>query len=77
MQILSWNITESKIQKSLIQTNIVFSYDYKLVCVDDKFTKLFKTYLGEDAIYNFINSMIEENKYCSDVIKKSILTKNL
>ena len=77
MQILSWNIIESKIQKSLIQTNIVFSYDYKLVCVDDKFTKLFKTYLGEGAIYNFINSMIEENKYCSDVIKKSILTKNL
>ena len=77
MQILSWNIIESKIQKSLIQTNIFFSYDYKLVCVDDKFTKLFKTYLGEDAIYNFINSMIEENKYCSDVIKKSILTKNL
>ena len=77
MQILSWNIIESKIQKSLIQTNIVFSYDYKLVCVDDKFTKLFKTYLGKDAIYNFINSMIEENKYCSDVIKKSILTKNL
>ena len=74
---MSWNIIESKIQKSLIQTNIVFSYDYKLVCVDDKFTKLFKTYLGEDAIYNFINSMIEENKYCSDVIKKSILTKNL
>ena len=77
MQILSWNIIESKIQKSLIQTNIVFSYDYKLVCVDDKFTKLFKTYLGEGAIYNFINSMIEENKYCSDVIKKSILTRNL
>ena len=74
---MSWNIIESKIQKSLIQTNIVFSYDYKLVCVDDKFTKLFKTYLGEGAIYNFINSMIEENKYCSDVIKKSILTKNL
>ena len=77
MQILSWNIIESKIQKSLIRRNIVFSYDYKLVCVDDKFTKLFKTYLGEDAVCNFINSMIEENKYCSEVIKKSILTKNL
>ena len=29
-----------------------------------------KSYLGEDAVYNFISSMIEENKYCSDVIKK-------
>ena len=35
--------------------------------VDDKFSKPFKSDLGEDAIYNFINSMIEENKYCSDV----------
>ena len=30
------------------------SYGYKLVCVDDKFSKPFKTYLGKDAIYNFI-----------------------
>ena len=34
------------------------------------------TYLGEDAVYNFTNSMIEESKYCSDVVK-NILTKNL
>ena len=42
---------------------------YILVCVYDKLTKPFKTYLGEDAVYNFINSMIEESKYCSNVIK--------
>ena len=29
-----------------------------LVMVDDKFSKPFKTYLGEDAVYSFINSMI-------------------
>ena len=23
------------------------------VCADDKFSKPFKTYLGEDAVYNF------------------------
>ena len=28
------------------------------------------TYLGKDAVYNFINSMIKENKYCRDVMKK-------
>ena len=50
--------------------NIAFGYDYKLVCVDDKFSKSFKTYLGKNAVYNFINSMIEESKYCSEVIKK-------
>ena len=26
--------------------------------------------MGKDAVYNFINSMIKESKYCSDVIKK-------
>ena len=53
------------------------SYSYKLVCVNDKFSKPFKTYLGQDEVYNFINNMIEESKYCNDVIKKNILTKNL
>ena len=44
--------------------------DINLVCIDDKFRKPFKTYLGEDAVYNFINSLIKESKYCSGVIKK-------
>ena len=46
------------------------SYQYKLVCVDDMFSKSFKSYLGHDAICNFINSMIKESKYCNDVMKK-------
>ena len=52
------------------QKHVACSYGYKLVYVDDKFSKNFKTYLGEDAIHNFINSMIEESKYCSDRMKK-------
>ena len=58
------------------QKHIACSYDYKLVCVDYKFSKNFKEYLGKDAVYNFINTMIEENKYFSEVIK-NILKKNL
>ena len=34
------------------------------------FNKLFKTYLGKDEVYNFINSMIEESNYCDKVTKK-------
>ena len=52
------------------QKHIACSYGYKLVCVDDKFSNPFKSYLGEDAVSNFISSMIEESKYCSDVKKK-------
>ena len=31
---------------------------------------LLKTYSGEDAVYNFINDMIEDSKYCSEAMKK-------
>ena len=54
------------------QKHITCSYGYKLVYVVDKFSKLFKTYLAEDAIYNFINSMIEDRKYSNDVIIKHL-----
>ena len=42
---------------------------------------LFKSNFGEDAVYNFINSMIEEHKYCREVMKKHlnkelVMTKN-
>ena len=52
--------------------HIACSYGYKLVFVDDKCSKSFKWYLGKDAAYNFINSMIEESKYCSNLMKKHL-----
>ena len=52
------------------QKHIACSYCYKLLCVDDKFSKPFKTYIRKDAVCNFVKSMIEESKYCSEVIKK-------
>ena len=42
------------------------------MCVDDKFSKLFKSYIGKDAVYNFISSMIEKSKYCSDMMKTHV-----
>ena len=36
------------------QKHIACNYFSKLVCVDDKFSKPFQTYLGEDAVCNFI-----------------------
>ena len=71
---------ESKIRIRLTRVNIkkhvACSCGYKLVGVYDKFSKPFKSYLGEDVVYNFINSRFEESEYCSNVIK-NILTKNL
>ena len=39
------------------------------VYVDDNFSYPFKSYLGKDAAYNIINSMIKESKY-----RKTVLT---
>ena len=52
------------------QKHVSCGYGYKLVSVDDTFSKPFKSYLGEDTVHNFINSIDEESKHCSDVMKK-------
>ena len=52
------------------QKHVACSYGYKLLCVDDKFSKPFKSYLGENPVYNFINNMVEESKYFSHMINK-------
>ena len=58
------------------QKHVTCSYGYNLVCVDDKFIKPFKSYLGENAVYKFIKSRVEESKFCSEVMKKHF-NKNL
>lgn len=61
------------------QKHVACNYGFKLVCVDDKFRKYFKSYLIEDAVCNFINTINEESKYCPNIVKKKnfILTKYL
>ena len=58
------------------QNNVAYSYGYQLRCVDDNFSWPFKSYLGANAIYNFVNSMLEESKFGGDVMTK-ILKRNL
>ena len=50
--------------------NMFNSNILKKNCVDGKFIKPFKSNLSQDAIYNFVSSITEEIKYCSDVMKK-------
>ena len=46
-------------------------YGYKVVCCyDDKYTKPVQIYRGENAVYKFMEAMLEEVKYCKKVIKK-------
>ena len=46
------NAEESHTNK--YQKHVACNYVSKLVCVDDKFSKPFQTYLSEDAVFNFI-----------------------
>ena len=46
-------------------------YGYKLVCCyDDKYTKPINIYRGDNAVYKFMEKMLEEVKYCKNIMKK-------
>ena len=62
------NLDESHIDKQ--QNHVGFRVDYKLECVDDNFSKSFKSYLGQDDVNELIINVIKKSKYCSKVIKK-------
>ena len=53
------------------QKHIDCGYGYKLVChYDDKFSKPVQVFRGENAVYNFMEKMIEEVEWCKSIIKK-------
>ena len=58
------------------QDHVPCSFVYKLVCVDDEFTKPIVVFRGENAAYKFIAVILKESQYCKKVIKKHF-NKNL
>ena len=44
--------------------HIPCSYAFKVVCIDDRFSKPVVVYRGENATYEFIKAILEEYKYC-------------
>ena len=46
------------------QDHIPCSFAYKIVCIDDRFTKPTIIYRGENAAYEFIKAILEKYKYC-------------
>ena len=51
------------------QDHIVCSCGYKIICVDDRYSKSYKFYFGEDVIKKNLNHMIKESEYCSKIIE--------
>ena len=49
--------------------NIVCIYGYRLICVDERYSKLYNTYCDEDTINKFLKDVIKETEYFSQVIE--------
>ena len=54
--------------------HIPCSFAYKVVCIDDKFSKPIVVYRGKNDVYEFIKAILKEYKYCKK-LRKNILTK--
>ena len=52
------------------QDHIRCSFAYKVVCVDDRFTKPIVVYRGKNAAYEFIKPILKEYKYQKKVMNK-------
>ena len=52
------------------------SYTYKVVCIDDRFSKSIVVFKGKNAAYEFIKAILEEHKYGKKIMKKHF-NKNL
>ena len=58
------------------QDHIPCSFTYKLVCVDNKYSKDVVFFGGKNAVRKFLMFIFKEYDYCKDVIKKHF-NKNL
>ena len=52
------------------QDHVSCSFAYKVVCIDDRFTKPIVVFGGENAVYEFIIAILKEYKYCRKVMNK-------
>ena len=52
------------------QDHIPCSFAYKVVCIDDRYTKPIIVYRGENAADEFIKAILKEYKYCKKIMNK-------
>ena len=46
------------------------SFAYKVVCIDDRFTKPIVVFRGENAAYKFIKAILKQYTYCKNALTK-------
>ena len=75
------NVDDNIINKNISCTkkykeHIPCSFAYKLVCVNNKFSKKIVLYRGKNAVNKFMKSILREYNYCKKIMKK-YFNKNL
>ena len=73
-KVQGWEQSEEMKKRSYTeayQTHEDCGCGYKVICCyDDKYSKPIQSYRGENAVYKFMDKMLEEVEYCKAVIKK-------
>ena len=61
-------------KKNIYQDHVPCSFAWKVVCIDDRFSKPIVVFRGKNAAWEFIKAILKEYEYCN---KKwiNILTK--
>ena len=54
------------------QDHVPCSFAYKVVCIDNKFSKPIVNFRGENAAYEFIKAILKDYEYCKKVMKKTL-----
>ena len=57
----SWSVKESE--------HVLCGFRYKVVCVDDRFSKDVVVYRGKDCMNRFISYILDEYEYCRRVVR--------
>ena len=52
------------------QDHVPCSFAFKLVCIDDGFTKQIVVFRGENAVFEFIEAILKEYGYSKKIMKK-------
>ena len=58
------------------QDHVPCSFAYKIVCIDNRFSKQIVVLRGKNAAYEFIKAILKEYEYCKKIMKKHF-NKNL
>ena len=59
--------------QSKVESIIPCSFTYKVICIDDKFSKPVVLYRGKNYVNEFIKAILKNYRYCRLMIKNTLI----